>query len=136
MIRQSAIIASLLIAQMETPSAEGFHSWMTSAVAVLGVVWLAIQIYQSLKKPDRNPPIEAEFATNEDLKEHERSDNDQHNNLFKKMGGVERGTNQQLTKLTAQVAALDERTETTNATVAVLSQKFDTLIMELRRDKK
>lgn len=132
MIRETLLFGALLVAQLSPPDEKGFHSFATSGLAVLAIIYLVIMIWQSLRKPDRNPPIEAEFCTKSDLRDHEIDDGRTHDNIFKKIGGMERGTQQAMQGMSSKLSALEERTSTTNTTLHLQGQKIDRILERLK----
>lgn len=132
MIRDVMLVGSIFLAQLSPPDERGFHSFVTSGLAVLGIIYLVIMIWQAVKKPDRNPPIEAEFCTKADLRDHEDGDERTHENIFKKMGGMERGTTQAMQSMSMKLSALEERTSTTNTTLHLQGQKIDRILERLK----
>jgi len=55
-----------------------------------------------------------------------------HDGIFTKIGGHERGINNNLISIQTKVAALDERSETTKATLTLLDQKVDRIVERLK----
>jgi hypothetical protein len=75
---------------------------------------------------DRIQELSEEMAT--DRAENKR----EHENLFSKLGGQERGINTNLRELDRKVAALDERSLTTNSTLAVMGQTIERIRERLK----
>lgn len=75
---------------------------------------------------ERIEELSSELAT--DRAENKR----EHENLFSKLGGQERGINANLRELDRKVAALDERSLTANSTLTVQSAKIDRILERLK----
>lgn len=98
-------------------------------VALATIANLALALKQLFV---RTPPIESEFATKDELAAHAALNKSEHDNIFSKLGGVDRGWRDRMGDIAAKVSALDERTATMNSQITIMAQDVKDL---LRRAK-
>jgi hypothetical protein len=72
----------LILAESSAPSDHDFVVWATIAALVIGFAWVIVQIIQSFR---RTPPIDAQFATKQELAELRKDFTDSLSELERKL---------------------------------------------------
>lgn len=148
----------MLFAALPDPSTASSIGWLVLVVAALcAAVNQVHSLIDRWKAKPGQPPNEqlqqAHLHLRSEFDRHVEADSQEHKDIFRKLGGVERGVEERLTRrleqmaqqdkesrrnmheeigqLQKDVSALKATSEITNQTLAILGTKFDRLLERL-----
>jgi hypothetical protein len=139
---------------MEIPASFNLAGWLGCAAFAIWMLLLILKLGDRIRGEKANPPNEQLGQSHQHLRadfdKHENEDRREHENIFKKLGGIERGVEErltakltlmanedkasrgkmhdQITDLNAKVSALDERSDLINQRTVQIDGKIDRLI--------
>ncbi len=102
----------------------GTNEAVVIGMVVIGLAQVLNLVLTGKQLFTRQPPIDAEFATKAELGVHIERNAREHAELHSRLGGTERGWREKLEVVRAQVAAIDERSQSTDRTVRIMNQNL------------